>query len=59
MDEIHYKDWRIEVMADASGWKALVYRPSSPLHETTVPQGPDRRAVVAQAKSLIDRNQAS
>jgi len=59
MDEIHYKDWRIEVLADESGWKALVYRPSSPLHETTVPQGPDRRAVVAQAQLLIDRNRAS
>lgn len=59
MDEIHYKDWRIQVLADESGWKALVYRPHSPLHEATVPQGPDRRAVVAEATALIDRNEAS
>ena len=59
MDGIHYKDWRIEVLADESGWKALVYRPSSPLHETTVPRGPDRRTVIAEAKSLVDRNAAS
>ena len=56
MDEVHYKDWRIEVLPDKSGWKALVYRPGSPLHETTTPHGPDRRAVIAQAKALIDRS---
>lgn len=59
MDEICYKDWRIEVLPDGSGWKALVYRPSSPLHEATVPHGPDRRAVIAQAKTIIDGNQES
>jgi hypothetical protein len=59
MEEIQYKDWRIEVLAHEAGWKALVYRPHSPLHETTVPQGPDRRAVIVDAKDLIDRNKAS
>jgi hypothetical protein len=59
MDEIHYKDWRIEVLPHASGWKALVYRPSSPLHEATVPREPDRRSVIAEAKALIDRNQGT
>lgn len=59
MDEIRYKNWRIEVLTDGPGWKALVYRLTSPLHETTVPHGPDRDAVVAEAVALIDRNEAS
>jgi hypothetical protein len=59
IDEIHYKDWRIAVLPCESGWKALVYRPSSPLHESTVPLGQDRRAVIAEAKALIDRDHAS
>jgi hypothetical protein len=56
IDEIHYKGWRMEVLQDGPGWKALVYRPSSPLHEATVPHGPDRRAVIEEAKALIDRS---
>lgn len=56
-DEIHYKDWRIEVLRDESGWEALVYCPGSPLHERTVPHGADRRAVIEDAKALIDRKQ--
>jgi hypothetical protein len=56
MDEIHYKDWRIEVLPDESGWEALVYCSGSPLHEKAVPHGPDRRAVIEEAKALIDRN---
>ncbi len=54
-DEISYKDWRIAVMHHADGWEALVYRPSSLLHEVAVPRGPDRHAVIAQAKLLVDQ----
>jgi hypothetical protein len=54
MDEINYKGWRIDVPHQGEGWKALIYRPSSLLHETTVPEGPDRRAVLEEAKTLID-----
>lgn len=57
IDEIHYKGWRIEVPQDDTGWKALIYRPSSLLHEVIVPHGPDRRAVIEEAKSLIDRSE--
>ena len=53
-DEIHYKGWRIEVLHGEPGWKALVYRPSSPLHEADVPNGSDRHTVIEGAKTLID-----
>jgi hypothetical protein len=36
-DEIHYKEWRIDMMHGESGWEALIYPPSSPLHEICVP----------------------
>jgi hypothetical protein len=55
IDEIHYKGWRIEVLHGGAGWKALVYRPSSLLHDTRVPDGPDRHAVIELAKVLIDK----
>jgi hypothetical protein len=54
IDELHYKEWRIEVLHGELGWKALLYRPSSPLHETTAPEGSDRRVVIHEAKTLID-----
>jgi hypothetical protein len=54
MDEINYKRWRIDVAHHGEGWKALIYRPSSLLHETKVPEGPDRRAVLEKAKTMID-----
>jgi len=41
------------------GWEALIYRPSSLLHETTVPAGQDRRAVIEDAKTLVDNLLAS
>jgi hypothetical protein len=58
-EEIHYKGWRVEVLPDESGWEALVYCPGSRLHERTVPHGPDRRAVIEDAKTLIDGKQTS
>lgn len=54
-DEIHYKGWRIEILHGDQGWKTLVYRPSSLLHEIEVPQGPDRGAVIKDAQLLIDK----
>ena len=57
-EEIHYKGWRIEVLHQGQGWKALVYRPSSPLHEEPVPSGPDRRVVMQEAKMLVDQGLA-
>ena len=54
-DEIHYKEWRIEVLHGELGWKALVYRPSSPLHELEVPNSSDRRATIEDARALIDK----
>jgi hypothetical protein len=53
-DEIYYKGWRIDVMHHGDGWEALVYRPSSPLHEVSVPESPDRRVVIEEAKTLVD-----
>jgi len=58
-DEIFYKEWRIDVMQSESGWEALIYRPSSPLHEVSVPHGQNRRAVIEGAKMLIDELLAS
>ena len=55
IDQIHYKDWRIEILHGGLGWKALVYRPSSLLHEIEVPDGPDRHCVIAGARALIDQ----
>jgi hypothetical protein len=49
------KGWRIEVLHHGDGWKALVYRTTSPLHEITVPNRPDRRAVIEGAKELVDK----
>lgn len=54
-DEIHYKEWRIDVMHSGTGWEALVYRPKSPLHEVSVPSGHNRHAVIEEAKALIDK----
>lgn len=54
MDEINYKRWRIDLAHHGEGWKALIYRPSSLLHETTVPKGPDRHIVLEEAKSFIE-----
>ena len=53
-DEIHYKDWRIDMVRSESVWEALIYRPSSPLHEVAVPHGQNRHAVIEKAKLLID-----
>lgn len=55
IDEFDYKGWRIEVLHAELGWKTLVYRPSSLLHEVEVPQGPDRAAVIKDAQVLIDK----
>jgi len=55
-DDVHYKEWRITVIQYGdSAWEGLIYRPHSPLHETTVPKGPDRRVVIENAKAIIDR----
>jgi hypothetical protein len=54
MDEITYKGWRIDVLHQQDGWKALIYRPSSLLHETTVPEGSDRRAMIEEAMTVIN-----
>jgi hypothetical protein len=54
MDEIKYKGWRIDVLHQGEGWKALIYRPSSLLHEIDVPEGSDRRAVLEEATTVID-----
>lgn len=59
VDGIHFEGWRVAILHGEAGWKALVYRPSSPLHETAVLHGADRRAVIAKAKLLINRNQPS
>ena len=58
-DEIHYKEWRIDVMHRGLGWEALINRPNSPLHEASVPARQDRRAVIEDAKVLIDKLLAS
>lgn len=55
IDEIQYKDWRIEILHGEMGWKSLIYRPASPLHEVVVPEGVDRHAVIEEAKAQIDR----
>jgi hypothetical protein len=52
---IQYKGWRIDLLHQGAGWKALVFRPSSLLHEKPVPTGLDRRAVILKAKTLIDQ----
>jgi hypothetical protein len=54
VDEINYKGWRIDVLHQRDGWKALIYRPSSLLHETNVPEGSNRRAVLEEATTIID-----
>ena len=54
-DELYYKEWRIAVMHGGAGWKALVYRPDSPLHEVSVPHNGDRDAVIEAAKALVDK----
>jgi hypothetical protein len=53
-EEILYKEWRIDLWMQDSGWKALIYRPHSTLHEPTVPTGQNRRMVIEDAKSFID-----
>jgi len=58
-DEIHYKEWRINVIHSGAGWEALIYRPGSPLHDVSVPAAQDRRNVIEEAKVLIDALLAS
>ncbi len=55
LEEIHYKGWRIDLLHQGAGWKALIYRPSSLLHEEPVPTGSDRRMVMREAKTLVDQ----
>ena len=54
-DEIHYKGWRIEILHGGLGWKALVFRPSSLLHEIEVPDGHDRHSALDGGRALVDR----
>jgi hypothetical protein len=54
-DEFRYKGWRIEALYGNTGWEALIYRPSSLLHEAEVPDGPTRHTVIEQAKAIIDK----
>lgn len=35
-------------------WKAFVYPPGATRHEMTIPNGPDRDAVIAEAIKLLD-----
>jgi hypothetical protein len=53
-EQINYKEWCIDLCIEGSGWKALIYRPHSVLHEETIPTGQDRHAVIEKAKNLID-----
>lgn len=53
--EFHYKEWRVEVLHKGQGWKALIYRPHSLLHETEVPEGSGTRMVTEKAMRLIDK----
>jgi len=59
VDEVHYKSWRIEVLHGQPGWKTLVYYPNSPLHGAAVPDGPDRRAIMEELKTIIEEKPAS
>ena len=53
-DGINYKGCRIDILSQGDGWKALIYRPASLLHELMVPVGPNRRSVIEEAKTLVD-----
>jgi len=57
--EIQYKRWRIGVLHGEPGWKTLVYYPNSPLHGAAVPDGPDRRAIMEELKTIIEEKPAS
>ena len=59
MYEVNYKGWRIDVLRHEEGWKVLIYRPSSLLHETAVPEGPDCRSVLEETKAFIDKSLVS
>ena len=54
-EEIDHKGWRIDVMRHGGGWRAFIYRPGSTVAEETIPNGPDRNAVIGIAKKLIDK----
>jgi len=53
-EEIHHSGWRIHVIAHARGWKAFIYRPGAIFSEEMMPRGPERDAVIAQAKRYIE-----
>jgi hypothetical protein len=54
IEEFQYKEWRVGLWSQGGGWKALIYRPHSLLHEPRVPSGQDRHTVIEEAKILID-----
>jgi hypothetical protein len=54
-EEVAHKEWRIDVMPHAGGWKAFIYRPGSILTEETIPNGPERKDVIEEAKRYIDQ----
>ena len=53
-EAFHYKGWWVEILDKKEGRKALIYRPTSPLPEIQVPDGPDRRVGMQKAMTLID-----
>lgn len=53
-EEILYEGHRLLVGPHGAGWKVFVSRPGAILSETTIPNGPDRAACIAEAMTLVD-----
>ena len=59
IDEIRDRRWRIEALEGEPGWRTLVYHPGSPFHEAAAPVETDRRALMEEVETPVDRNQPS
>lgn len=57
VENIHYRQYRLEVLHQGSGWKIFIYPPGAEfgLSETPYTEKKDEReAVIAQAKKTVD-----
>jgi hypothetical protein len=52
-EDIDHSGYRIEIRHHGSGYKAFIYAPGSILSFSDIPNGPDRDAVIAEAKALV------
>jgi hypothetical protein len=57
VENIHYRQYRLEVLHQGPGWKVLIYPPGAVFGLSETPntdERNEREAVIAQAKKVVD-----